>query len=170
MMDVSASEVSNALSTGDQSDTKAATTITKAYGKLDLGWLSIKSPVKRFEAFRSLSASKRNALVSYCSALTLMEGNELPKKNPLMDSIAGELELDYVEFWRPNAENYFKRLSKPYLLALGKKWYGAAWHKEHSNDTKKALVLKFDQLFNGPDDALNEKEKVIRDTWLPPQF
>lgn len=170
ILDVSFSTVSDESSKGDYKQTEAAKTLASRYTKLDTGWLSIKTEQKQFAAFRALSSSKRQALVSYCVAVQLLQGNSVPKKEKLIESIVDEIGIDFTKYWRPSGENYFSRLTIPLLLSHGKRWYGPAWVKQHAKASKKALVAGFHQVFNGSKTELSEKEQDIKSNWIPKEI
>ena len=170
VFNISTSEVNDESSIGDYKSTVAAKSLADRYAKLDTGWMALKSEAKQFEAFRSLSSAKRLSLVAYCAAMQLQSGATKTGSDKLIDAIAKDIEIDFRHYFRPTADNFFGRLTKPLLLGLGKKWYGASWVKTHTNDSKKSLVDALHQLFHGAKDALSEKECAIQEQWLPAEI
>jgi len=169
-LDVQFRAVSNETSIEDYDSTKPAALMSKFHSKLDLAWMTPKTTEKRYEAFCSLSSSKRNALVAYATAITLEAGDSLPGKDKFADKLATDIGVDFDALFTPNGSNYFSRLTKPLLLALGGKWFGKAWKSAHDKDAKKTLVERFDLVFNGPVKSLTDKEQALRAGWLPPQI
>jgi len=167
VLDMSFSSVDDESSIGDYKKTEAAKVLASRFSKLDTGWMSLKSEAKQFEAFRALSSSKRNALVSYCVALQLLGGSSKPGEDKLIESIIDEVGIDFKKYWRPTRDNFFNRLTKPTLLKMGKKWHGQAWLNKHENSTKKDIVERFHHLFHGSKGAVTDKEVTIRNEWLP---
>ena len=167
-LDMSFHSVSNEASIGDYKETKAGIAITERYSKLDLAWLSARSQAKQYEAFSALSKSKREALVAYCVAMQLSAGT-IPTRNKFIDIIVDELGIVFHEWWRPNADNYFSRLTKPSLLAFGKRLKGKAWADKRASQSKKDLVAGAHSLIHNSDTELSEKQQQQRDSWVPPQ-
>ena len=169
-LNMSFSKVCDESSIGDYRDTDAAKSLDASHAKLDTGWLSLKSEYKQFESFRAQSTAKKQALVSYCVALQLLSGSTKPGKDKLIESLVSELGISFKDLWRPTTANYFSRLTIPLLLALGKRLRGSAWSKSHTTDSKKSLAESFQQFFHGPDNSLSDKEKAIRNEWIPPEI
>jgi len=170
VLSLSLSEVSNETSIDDFSSTKAAKVLSATLNKLDTGWLSLKSEVKRFESFRALSSAKKQAMVSYCVAQQLESGSVTTGKDKLIDLLVTELDTDFTTYWRPNKLNFFGRLTTPALLALGRKWNGATWAKTYANKPKKSMVELFQIMFHGESESLTEKQQTIRKQWIPTEI
>ena len=162
--------VSNETSIEDYESTKPAALLAKIHSKLELAWMTPKSTEKRYDAFCALSATKRNALVAYATAITLQSGDSLPGKDKFVDKLAADIDVDFDALFTPNSSNYFSRLTKPLLLTLGGKWFGISWKANHEKNAKKVLVEHFDRIFNGQIKSLTDKEQTIRSKWLPPQI
>ena len=154
----------------DLESTTASVVLQAQYAKLDTAWLSMEDDVACFAAFRRLSAEMKAQLVAYATALVFELGQHRSDELTCAASVAHELEIDYARYWRPTAENYFKRLKTPQLLALGEAWFGATWVEDHRKDKKGALVTLFHELFHGDDTGLSAREREIREQWMPEGF
>lgn len=137
--------------------------------KLPLDWIGISDPVEQFEAFCKLSQENKQKLFAACVAKGLM-----PKiscelySSPVFEFLGKRLKVDVAKAWRPNEENFLKRISKADLLTLGNDLLGASWFKAHHKKTKAQIVGLLDKAFNEPDKKKLKKDVLEKlSNWLP---
>lgn len=169
-LDVRLSEVSNESSIGDYQETESGKALESIRAKLETSWLTPKTEVKRFEAFRTLSPAKKQGLVSFATAVTLQSGTSAFARDKVSAYLCSEMDIKFEQHWRPTADNYFHRITTTVQKALGKKLFGAKWHKEHEKANKQKLVAHFDDLFNGSADSGSDKERSVKANWLPDEI
>jgi len=164
-----------ALSTGytdyktskdDLHETKAGVELAKLLSQLKTDWMDDeKDP---FAAFQALSVSKKRNLKSFCTAHIISVG--IAGDQDTFRGVESVIEPRYAKYWRPSADSYFRRVSLKVLQQHGQEFYGDDWLDANSKASKKELVERFDNLFNGPVKGLTESEKSIRESWIPKEF
>lgn len=140
-------------------------------GKLPTDWLTKKTPQAKFEALQALSTTQKQRLLAYCVAQSLDMSLSNQSNNPLQEIIVDTLSIDFAKAWRPNAENYFKRLNRDMLLKLGQKLFSKTWASNHANKKKSDIVAALHNLFNeSPASHLTKEQIETSKTWLPEGF
>ena len=132
--------------------------ITEAYGKLDIGWLDLEVPKERIDAYISLPAKTKKALLAYVSASIF--------ERDLDDYIRTETSLDITEYWTPTKDNYFSRISGGLLLSQVRDIVGDKEASKYIGSTKKVIVDYISGIFETKPGNL--KEVIQR--WVPPVF
>ncbi|MBK8631985.1 MAG: hypothetical protein IPN84_17990 [Sphingomonadales bacterium] len=86
---------------------------------LDTSWTEPETTVARFEAFAGLDDDAKAGWLAYVVAKSLEPsiggariGHQGPSGNDLHDHLAGLIQIDVAQHWRPNAANYFDRVGK----------------------------------------------------------
>lgn len=151
---------------------KAGTRYETIQGRLFADWLSIESPAERFAAFRKLTLKRKEAITAFCVAQTLsVELAKDGKDDCVVEAVLNDLAPDYAADWRPNAEDFFQRVTIGHMMDLGLEFFGDEWVEAHKTDKKKDLVDWFDAFFKSTGDKdLTDAQKEIRANWLPPGF
>jgi ParB family chromosome partitioning protein len=139
----------NLSATADIEGTEAARAISEHHGGLDLSWLMGESRPERFEAFQSLTKKKKEAIMAHCVARTLQWDGD-----GLTDHLAGLMDFNLLDYWKPTADNYFRRVKADQLLEIGRDRIGDEWADENKKAKKGQLV-----------DALAEADEMKG--WLP---
>jgi len=125
----------------------------QAYKKLSLDWLNHDNPTERIEGYISLTASRKKAILSYISALSL--------NTDIESFIQTETGVDYRNYWTPDTSNYFSRCPKEKLLSYLEEITEESPDTETTNSTRKMLAEKLSALFSG---------KKNNKSWIPPLF
>jgi ParB family transcriptional regulator, chromosome partitioning protein len=73
-----------------------------------------------------------------------------------------------ADYWRPGKENFFRRITREQLLAIGREVLGDTWAAASSNEKKSLLVEQLDRAFadSGNPDRPTEQAERLK-TWLP---
>ena len=158
--------VRDETSRDDIDQTQARQHLAERIESLDLHWIEKDDIDRRFAAFMALSRPKREALVACAAALTLVAGDNV-QHDDVPARITSELSVDYAAEWRPTRANYFERLKKDDLMALGIEWYGDTFRDQHRQSSKKALVDHFARVFECDATALDKRDRAFRETWIP---
>ncbi len=132
--------------------------LTDARRKLDLDWLDLEVQQERIEAYISLPASSKKALLAFVSASCF--------ENDLDDYIRTETALDVTDYWSPTKENYFSRIAKPLLLSQVTEIVGDKAVAPYRQSTKKGVADYISGLFEEKPTAL----KSVLEQWVPPLF
>jgi ParB family transcriptional regulator, chromosome partitioning protein len=133
-------------------------------------WLKLPTEAERFEAFRSLPEASKMQLLAYSLAVTL---------KPRLATATGENRTAYdlalsltsarvSEYWRPTSENFFGRLSRDQLLAVGREVFGDGWAHSRASEKKGLLVGQLHRAFANPEKSGRTPEQIERlNHWLP---
>ena len=171
LLDARVDAVKGSTALNDLDAMEASQVLAKRRNALNTAWLAIEDTAARFSALRALSAKEKKALLAYCVAETLTVSlSDNNGASGAGEQMVNDLGIDFHAHWRPTADNYFKRLRIPTLLALGGDWFGDAWVEKHAKAKKSALVEKHDAFFNGEAAGIEGEQLDIRTTWLPEGF
>ena len=162
LMDANFTVVKSDSSRGDTDTGKAFEALNDRIA-LSMDWLSIEDTAERLAAFIALPKKTKDKLVAHAVAQTLQIGvRGKAERDALVDLLA----VDFPSYWRPNADNYFGRLTKSQLLEQFGPVIGQEWTQRHDDAKKSAIVESLDERFN-------ESPKTKADpkaTWIPSQF
>jgi ParB family chromosome partitioning protein len=153
-------------------DTLAAGVLKEADDKRSLEWASKDTPSKRYRAFCALTPKVKSMLVAYATAQSLTAGRATDP-DAVTTALAEQLDVDVAAYWRPTADNYFKRLKGcDALLDIGREWFGDVWVQKHRDDKKSVLVSRLHEAVNNnaTRDALDVDVLTRIDAWLPEEI
>lgn len=162
LVDANFTVVKSESSRGDTETGKAFDALSDRSG-LTMDWLTVEDTAERLAAFIALPKKAKDKLVAFTVAQTLRIG---VRGKPEQDALVDLLNVDFPSYWRPNADNYFGRLTKPQLLAQFGPVIGQEWTDWHDDAKKSAIVESLDERFL-------EKPKSKDDpraAWIPEQF
>ena len=162
LMDANFTAVKSESSRGDTEAGKAFEALSDRSG-LSMDWLTMEDNAERLAAFMALPKKAKDKLVAHAVAQTLRID---VRGKPEQDALVELLGVDFAAYWRPNADNYFGRLTKPQLLEQFGPVIGQEWSEWHDDAKKSAIVDSLDERFS-------EKPKSKDDpkaTWIPAQF
>jgi ParB family chromosome partitioning protein len=154
-----------------QNDVTAAGDALKAIeATLPQEWAAHRTENARFAAFRSLSDADKQSILAYCVAMTLQPrlAPDADAKATAYDDALSLTEGNVAAYWRPTTANYFRRVTRDQLLAIGREVLGDAWSQSRSKDKKSELADQLERAFANPDKAGRppvQVEKLTR--WLP---
>lgn len=136
---------------------------------LSLDWMKEDSEQLCLESFIALSRKKRDALVSYSIATSLLCGSSSEMTTMLPDSVLNRMDINTALLWRPDRNGYFKRLKSDELYSLGQLWYGktSEFSKQHVKTKKSERLDAICRVFEADVSELSDVERLIRDSWLP---
>jgi len=148
-------------------ETKAALELLTIKETLNMQWVQVDSSAEQFAAFCELTNKEKTALMAYCVAMTLSLPVGRVDNEDAMHCMLIKLECNVPDYWRPTGECYFSRISKPPMLELGQKWFGADWVTHHNKLKKGELVDVMHNTVNG--DKLSQDKETVEtiDHWLP---
>ncbi len=154
-------------------ETDAAAAWDKAKSKLYLEFQSADGEAAQFAALRELTPKRKQGLLTFCVA-ACFETGLMREEESLNELIIETMAPDYAEHFRPTDAEYFKRLKRDDLVALGEALFGAAF-EERKKWKKGQLVTFFHDFFNKPlpsdlDGEIRAKYESIRAHWLPDGF
>lgn len=148
----------------DTGQGRAFDDIEKARAALPLQWLNLSGEGARFAAFRKLNKRAKEALVAFCTALTLTIGVRGSCAD--QDSLVEQLGVDFAAYWRPGKDNYFSRLTIDQLKSQFAPVLGQAWLDWHCDAKKAVLVESLNDKFSEPGIPADDP----RLSWLPEGF
>ncbi|PLW67795.1 ParB/RepB/Spo0J family partition protein [Pseudohalioglobus lutimaris] len=162
LMDASFTVVKSESSRGDTEAGKAFDALSDRSG-LSMDWLTIEDNAERLAAFIALPRKAKDKLVAYAVAQTLRIG---VRGKPEQDALVDLLGVDFSSYWRPNANNYFGRLTKPQLLEQFGPVIGQEWTDWHDDAKKSAIVDSLDERFSEKPKSKDDSKAI----WIPEQF
>jgi len=154
----------------DLEQTQAGKSLAEYYKALDLSFMEHDAYLERFIAFVKLEASVKNALMAFCVS-RLFNSATSGLSNEAITHFIDTLNINMADFWRPNADNFFSRIGKKDLLALGEEWFGDDWLAQYEKLKKSDAVSSLDGFMSdGPSSVYTEREENIRANWMPQGF
>jgi ParB family chromosome partitioning protein len=154
---------------GFASDTRAAREWTSLEESLDRSWAACETIGARYDAFCALPDPARAAWQGWSIARTLHAVPVGRAGADFLDQLGCKLDIDVAAWWRPTAQNYFDRITKPEILGLLGDLGGAELRARHAASRKHDLAFAAEQLCAG--DAIIEAE--IKDRalqWVPSEM
>lgn len=142
---------------------KAAVWLDPAVGGLPMAWADFDSVTERFEAFGALPANQVHQLFAIAVGRFISPA--------MFAKVAGTLAGLIFEYgqtiplrdvFEPNVE-YFKRLKKTTLIAIGEAWEGDAWAKEWRTAKAGPLAEELARLAALPERADWVPETMLKD-------
>jgi len=131
-------------------ETQAQEAINKIREQLDTSWLAFEETADQFKSFRELGRGQKKKILSYCVGMAFYGDFRDDMVKDLVEAMCFNL----IDHWQPTADNYFSRIRKGDLLALGKDLKGDQWVDDNQGKKKGVLVDLISQ-----DDAI--------EGWLP---
>lgn len=162
LMDANFTVVKSESSRGDTEVGKAFDALSDRSG-LSMDWLTIEDNAERLAAFIALPKKAKDKLVAYAVAQSLRIG---VRGKPEQDALVDLLGVDFPSYWRPNADNYFGRLTKPQLLEQFGPVIGQEWTDWHDDAKKSAIVDSLDERFSEKSKSKDDPKAI----WIPEQF
>lgn len=134
-------------------------------GELDTGWLDL-PPDEGFGVLAAWPVEDKQRLFARCTALVLQGG--LAAGDDLHEAIGRRLGVDMAAHWRPDAETFFTRITKPCALEIAAGVLGEAWARSHKNDRKAVLAEALEANFGGnPTPGVTPERAAAATRWLP---
>jgi ParB family chromosome partitioning protein len=140
---------------------------------LDTSWTEPETTVARFEAFAGLDDDAKAAWLAYVVAKSLEPsiggariGHQGPSGNDLHDHLAGLMQIDVAQHWRPTAANYFDRVGKQQLLRHITDIGGTTMAASYMASKKGDLSQTCEKLFAG-ETIVAPEVKAAALAWVP---
>ena len=132
--------------------------------EIDMGWLEL-APAAGFAALSALPIADKQRLFAYCTALTL---RGRLADDDLHEAIGCRLGIDMAAHWRPTANNFFKRVTRPRALEIAADVLGAQWAKNHAGEKKAVLAETLEANFGGNrTPGVTAEQAAAASRWLP---
>lgn len=144
------------------------------HDELELGWIEIKDPAERWEAFRKLALIERENLFAAAIARTVkgqLSVDASHRRRPQLEDVIEELDIPWQKV-RPTEKYFWTRLSAPQILEIAGEVIGKEWVETHRKLKKGALVKAVAAAFNpqSPEDVVDgspETYDAIRSWTMP---
>ena len=127
---------------------RSDTTGAELSPEIDMTWLEL-APAAGFAALSGLPMADKQRLFAYCTALTLRGRLGRTDDDDLHEVIGCRLGIDMAAHWRPTANNFFKRVTKPRALEIAADVLGEQWAKNHAGEKKAVLADTLEANFAG---------------------
>ena len=142
--------------------------------KLPLDWIKEEDDAVAFEKMRSLTKRKKEALFAACISTTYKGQLTVDTgAAPEVELVVGDLSIDFSADYRPTAENFWGRISKPRILEIAEETLGAEWADAHSGDKKGALAQAMEEAFAAGDEVpedVTPEGRAAALAWTPQGF
>lgn len=140
---------------------------------LDTSWTEPETTVARFEAFAGLDDDAKAGWLAYVVAKSLEPsiggarlGHQGPSSNDLHDHLAGLMQIEAAQHWRPTAANYFDRVGKQQLLRHITDIGGTTMAASYMASKKGDLSQTCEKLFAG-ETIVAPEVKAAALAWVP---
>ena len=140
---------------------------------LDTSWTEPETTVARFEAFTGLDDDAKAGWLAYVVAKSLEPsiggariGHQGPSSNDLHDHLAGLMQIEAAQHWRPTAANYFDRVGKQQLLRHITDIGGTTMAASYMASKKGDLSQTCEKLFAG-ETIVAPEVKAAALAWVP---
>ena len=141
---------------------------------LPLVWVDREDDAEAFQALRDLSAEAKQALFAACVARTVKGQLAFePTARPELEATVARLDIDFAKLYRPDAELFWSRMTKPKLLEIAARTIGPDWAAARAKSKKAQVVASMARAFAAdPDEgsALPARERAAALAWTPPGF
>ena len=141
---------------------------------LPLDWLQIEDDGDAFRMLRDLPADRKQALFAACVARTVQGQLAFePSARPELEATAARLDLDFPSQYRPDADIFWKRLTKAKLLEVAAKVLGPDWASARAKSKKAVLVSSMARAFGADEEQALHISPLARAAalkWTPPGF
>jgi ParB family chromosome partitioning protein len=153
-----------------QETTHAGEAMKAIKAALPLDWMKQPTEAGQFDAFRILPDAEKQRVLAFCVAMTLRpslapaEGEEATA----YDAALSLTQASVAAYWRPTKANYFGRITRDQLLAIGRDVLGELWGQTAWKLKKRELADQLDRAFATPDvqgRIPEQADKLKR--WLP---
>ena len=125
-------------------ETRAAAMIQEKRDGLDLAWLEAETQAERFDGYMALTRAAKKRLLTYCSArlcCSPFKGQE----TSAWPAIAELADFELQQLWKPTQTNYFSRIKRNDLLAIGGQVIGEEWREQNAKLKKGDLAALLPQ-------------------------
>lgn len=140
---------------------------------LDSSWTEHETTVARFSAFAGIDDDAKAGWLAYVVAKSLepsiggaRTGPQGPSGNDLHDHLAGLMQIDAAQHWRPTAANYFDRVGKQQLLRHITDIGGTTMAASYMASKKGDLSQTCEKLFAG-ETIVAPEVKTAALAWVP---
>lgn len=140
---------------------------------LNTSWTEPETTVARFEAFAGLDDDAKAGWLAYVVAKSLEPsiggariGHQGPSSNDLHDHLAGLMQIEAAQHWRPTAANYFDRVGKQQLLRHITDIGGTTMAASYMASKKGDLSQTCEKLFAG-ETIVAPEVKAAALAWVP---
>ena len=143
---------------------------------LDSSWTEHETTVARFSAFAGIDDDAKAGWLAYVVAKSLepsiggaRTGPQGPSGNDLHDHLAGLMQIDAAQHWRPTAANYFDRVGKQQLLRHITDIGGTTMAASYMASKKGDLSQTCEKLFAG-ETIVAPEVKTAALAWVPDEI
>ena len=101
-----------------------------------------------------MSAKQKDQIAAFCSAQAIV-GQLATGNNDVVEAAVARLSIDWAKHWRPHAENFFARITKPRQLAIGKELACDEWVANCNAEKKGQIAERLENLAKGALNAIS---------------
>ena len=141
--------------------------LAKVDDGLDRSWTGHDTLAERFDAFRALPRSAREAWLGAAVAGTLeASAGAGGRQCAFHDHLAGLLGIEVAQHWRPTALNWFDRVTKAQCLAALSEIGGPELAARHTKAKKAVIAEACEKVFAG-EEIIEPEIKAAALAWVP---
>ncbi|OGT74761.1 MAG: hypothetical protein A3H44_09665 [Gammaproteobacteria bacterium RIFCSPLOWO2_02_FULL_57_10] len=156
LLSIQCRSVASFVPQGGETGSRAADELSEAFEKLNTEWVSSRDPEVRLQAFLALPEKMKRSLTTYC-VTQLLQVN-IKGSNKAQDGVIDSMGVQFHDYWRPTAENYFSRITKAVMVEQFGGLRGPEWVASCDKAKKSAAAADLDGWM---------KEQP---QWMPEQF
>jgi ParB family chromosome partitioning protein len=156
-------------SKGDIGGSDAQKRIDDYFGKLDRSWIS-GSKLDSFKGFQKLTAKSKKELCTYCAAASLMTFSTTDEEVEFDRYLFESGKTNPAEYFRPSAQNFFKRVPEPHFSAMATEILGESYMTENKALSRPKVSEELERAVNKEPLGDNPNDSDFLLNWLPEGF
>ncbi len=164
-LDIQSKDTFEESSKKDILESKSQKELEETLGKLDRTWIS-EDKLESFKGFRKLTAKSKKELTAYVAACSLSSYEINDKEVAFTDYLCSEAKISKSDYFRPQASNYFKRISEPHFTKIATEIMGESWMEENKTKKKSVIATYLENAMEGNQEGSDNTEEFLK-AWIP---
>lgn len=149
----------------DITESKSNTELEERFSNLDRSWV-VDGHLNSFKAFRKLSTKVKKDLCAYAAAYSFT-GDFYESEPEFMAYVFEESKIERSDYFRPTANNFFKRLKEPHFTKVATEILGEKWLDENKAKKRPFIAARLEEAVSGNSPNGVELSQEILDKWMP---
>ena len=146
-------------------DSKSNKELEDCFAGLDRSWV-VDGHLNSFKAFRALSTKAKKELCAYAAAYSFT-GDFYQSEPEFMEYVFEESKIEPSDYFRPTANNFFKRLKEPHFTKVATEILGEKWLEENKTKKRPFIAARLEEAVSGDAPKGIELSQEILDKWMP---
>lgn len=167
-LDISAKNTAEETSKNDIAASKAQKELDEYLAGVDRSWI-VDGHVNSLKAFRALPTKTKKELCAYCAAYSI-QGYSLSEEPELAEYLLEESKVESSNYYRPTADNFFKRIKGENFTNLVSELMGQEWLEENNTKKKPYIAERLEWAVAGDAPCGTPLSQEELNKWLPKDF